>query len=45
MNITMNFDKNSDIIKWFWEILEEFNNEMRSSFIFYVTGKYLDLYN
>ena len=29
----------SNIIKWLFEILEEWNEEERAKFLFYVTGK------
>ena len=28
----------SDIIKWFWEIIEEFDDKLRASFLVFVSG-------
>jgi len=28
----------SDLIKWFWEILQDYEDDMRAMFIFFVTG-------
>lgn len=33
------YDENSDIIKWLWEILEEFTQAELSAFVFFISGK------
>jgi len=33
-----NYSMNSEIIKWFWEVLEEFSFSEKASFIQFVTG-------
>ncbi len=30
--------KNTDEYKWFWEILEEYDEEMKANFLFFTTG-------
>ena len=34
----MNYTKNSQVIKWFWEIIREFNKEQKANFLQFVTG-------
>lgn len=36
--IYKNYSKQTPVIKWLWEILEEFNNSERAEFIQFVTG-------
>jgi len=36
--IYKNYNKNSPVIKWLWEVLEEFNNSERAEFIQFITG-------
>jgi E3 ubiquitin-protein ligase HUWE1 len=33
-----NFTKDSEVIKWFWEVMENFSREERAEFIQFVTG-------
>lgn len=33
------WDEDSDTIKWFWEILEEFSEKDLGAFVFFVSGK------
>ena len=33
-----NYTKESQAIKWFWEILQSFNREEKANFLQYVTG-------
>lgn len=32
--------KDSDVAKWFWEVLEEFSQEEMSQFMYFLTGSY-----
>ncbi len=34
----VNYQANHNVIKWFWEVLESFENSMRAEFIQFVTG-------
>lgn len=40
-----NYDQESLQIKWLWEVLESFDEEMKQSFIFFLTGIYYYLNN
>jgi len=33
-----NYNENSMVIQWFWEVLEEFNNQEKAEFLQFVTG-------
>lgn len=33
-----NYSENSQIIKWFWEIIESYDNNERAEFLQFVTG-------
>ncbi|EAS07044.2 HECT domain ubiquitin transferase (macronuclear) [Tetrahymena thermophila SB210] len=35
-----NYDQDSHQIKWLWEVLEQFDEEMKQSFIFFLTGAF-----
>jgi hypothetical protein len=35
------FPKDHFIMKWFWEIMEEFSEEMKANFLFFLSGKTL----
>lgn len=32
------YEETSTIIRWFWEILEEFTEEDKANFLFFTTG-------
>jgi len=32
------YDENSDTIKYFWEVLEQFTEEEKKKFLFFTTG-------
>jgi len=36
--ILTDYSKNSPVILWLWEILEEYNETQKASFHFFVTG-------
>lgn len=35
------YGPNDNIVKWLFEILREFDEELKSKFIFYILGKFL----
>jgi Ubiquitin-protein ligase len=42
-SIYINCNKESELAKWFWELLEELSDEERSNFLFFISGIFLNL--
>ena len=43
-NTLNNFGRDADTVKWLWEILEEFDQAMLASFVFFVSGKIAEFF-
>jgi hypothetical protein len=40
-----NYNQESQVIKWFWEIMDSYDNNERAEFLQFVTGNYNYYFN